>query len=166
MSVGQSRLAAAFQFSLVARRYRRRRRSVRAPQSPPNLQKPDREITMATAALRLFTRRQLQYCSAPKCSFAGGLAASVRSSYSTKKVPPTNKMSLPQVFFDMTADGEPVGRITIEVSETLFLDSRSVLSAAVQPSTTLGIIPSIVFRLENAVLMSPKRRIFSYFSSP
>ncbi|XP_060880953.1 peptidyl-prolyl cis-trans isomerase-like [Metopolophium dirhodum] len=68
---------------------------------------------MASTTFRLFTRRQFQYCSVPNHSYAGGLASFLL--YSTKSKPPTAKMSLPKVFFDMAADNEPLGRITIEL---------------------------------------------------
>jgi len=79
---------------------------------------------MASTTFRLFTRRQFQYCSAPNHSYAGGLASFLL--YSTKSKPPTAKMSLPKVFFDMAADNEPLGRITIEVSGSaiIFFPSR------------------------------------------
>lgn len=71
---------------------------------------------MASTTFRLFTRRQFQYVSAQaqqRPSYYAGLASLL--SYSTKSKPPTVEMSLPKVFFDMTADGEHLGRITIEV---------------------------------------------------
>ncbi|KAL4149754.1 hypothetical protein QTP88_003622 [Uroleucon formosanum] len=68
---------------------------------------------MASTTFRLFTRRQFQYCFVQNHSRAGGLASFLL--YSTKSKPPTAKMSLPKVFFDMTADNEQLGRITIEL---------------------------------------------------
>ncbi|VVC45022.1 Cyclophilin-like domain,Cyclophilin-type peptidyl-prolyl cis-trans isomerase domain,Cyclophilin- [Cinara cedri] len=69
---------------------------------------------MASTTFRLFTScRQFQYRSSQTHSFAGGVASCL--SFSTKSKPSTGKMSLPKVFFDMSADNEHLGRIIIEL---------------------------------------------------
>lgn len=52
-------------------------------------------------------------------SLIGGTTCSLLRNFS-------QKMSLPRVFFDMTADGAPVGRIIMEVS-TIFDISNRIL---------------------------------------
>lgn len=70
---------------------------------------------MAQAALRLYRQ------SFPRCSLQGhgivpgvhwGLCVAVVSNFSSK-------MGLPRVYFDMSADNQPVGRIVMEVSRFL-----------------------------------------------
>lgn len=56
-------------------------------------------------------------------SLAGGIASCL--SFSTKSKPPT-KMSLPKVFFDMSADNEHLGRIIIEVNIICFTRPRLI----------------------------------------
>lgn len=79
-----------------------------------NLENRTPPTTMASTTFRLFARRQFHCCSVPKQSLTGGFSSVLF--YSTKSKPPTSKMSLPKVFFDMTADGEQLGRIIIEVN--------------------------------------------------
>lgn len=79
-----------------------------------NLENRTSPTVMASTTFRLFTRRQFHCSSVAKQSLSGGFASVL--SYSTKSKPPTSKMSLPKVFFDMTADGKPLGRIIIEVN--------------------------------------------------
>lgn len=50
------------------------------------------------------------------CSIAGTTAAFIRNL--------SKKMGLPRVFFDMTADGAPVGRIVIEVSTKFYVSDK------------------------------------------
>lgn len=86
--------------------------------------------TMATTTtLRWFNCRQFSYTFTHKQLYATGLTSFL--SYSTKPKSPTNKMSLPKVFFDMTANGEPLGRITIEVRNIL-IHRNSVLFSVIQ----------------------------------
>jgi hypothetical protein len=67
---------------------------------------------MAHAALYIY-RQSLSWCSLHRIGIGGRLQASLFVAGVRNF---SSKMGLPRVYFDMNADGQPVGRIVMEVS--------------------------------------------------